>query len=263
MIDTIKSYCPSLPSIDWQKSVKQTLLPRAASLGVGTIANFDTPTAYAISYVTRQVLSNPLAFCLRKLYVAGENAYDHIDPNSEMFPGANKLKAIAGYSAMAAAPLLYFTLPFVAAYQVCEMTGYPIDPYSMVLGSITGGMVHHIVQARLQEDPFANEEGVLSINKDNFQKEVLEADLPVVIDAYATWCPPCKMMAPIFSEISKELSGKVKFVKFNVDENRELAQTLNVNSMPTFLFYKEGKLANTHSGAMGKEAFKHLCLNNS
>ncbi len=90
----------------------------------------------------------------------------------------------------------------------------------------------------------------------NFKKEVLQSKMPVVVDAYANWCPPCKAVAPIFASLSSEMKGKVKFVKFNVDEERSLAKDLNIEAMPTFLFYKNGECVGKHTGAMDKDGFR-------
>ncbi len=90
----------------------------------------------------------------------------------------------------------------------------------------------------------------------NFKKEMLQSKMPVVVDAYATWCPPCKAVAPVFASLSSEMKGKIKFVKFNVDEERSLAKDLNIEAMPTFLFYKNGQCVGKHAGAMDRDGFK-------
>jgi len=95
---------------------------------------------------------------------------------------------------------------------------------------------------------------IIPIGKgEEFSKEVQESNIPVVMDCYAKWCPPCKKMAPIFYELSQEWMGRVKFVKFDIEANPTLAQELKVKSMPTFLFFKEGKVVGRHVGALPKE----------
>lgn len=96
----------------------------------------------------------------------------------------------------------------------------------------------------------------IPVTTQNFEKEVLQSSLPVVIDVYATWCGPCKMMGPIFEELSKDLSEKYKFVSINIDEQREIAIQHSVSSIPTFLFFKNGKLAAKETGYMNKEILK-------
>ena len=81
----------------------------------------------------------------------------------------------------------------------------------------------------------------LKLNSENFEKEVLNSKEPVLVDFYADWCGPCKMMAPIIEEIANELQGKAKVGKINVDENQDLAMEYNVMSIPTIIIFKEGK----------------------
>ncbi len=96
---------------------------------------------------------------------------------------------------------------------------------------------------------------VLSINKDQFQKEVAEKKGLVMVDFYADWCGPCKLTSPIIEELSEEHKD-VSFVKVNVDNNQELASQYSVFSIPTFIVFKDGKLATQFVGAMGKEGFE-------
>ena len=80
------------------------------------------------------------------------------------------------------------------------------------------------------------------VTSKNFEKEVLKSDLPVIVDFYAEWCGPCQKLAPVFDELSKELANKFKLVKVNIDEQRDLAISYNVSSIPTTLFIKNGKI---------------------
>ena len=93
---------------------------------------------------------------------------------------------------------------------------------------------------------------VLNINEKNFEEEVLKSDKPVIIDFYATWCGPCKMMSPIIDEISKECSDKVKVGKIDTDENASLAEEYGIMSIPTFLAFKNGKMIGTAVGMQDK-----------
>lgn len=81
----------------------------------------------------------------------------------------------------------------------------------------------------------------LRLSSENFEKEVLNSDKPVLVDFYADWCGPCKMMAPVIEELAGELQGKSKVGKINVDENQDLAMEYNVMSIPTLIIFKEGK----------------------
>lgn len=99
------------------------------------------------------------------------------------------------------------------------------------------------------------------ISKD-FNKEVLESKIPVLIDFYADWCGPCKMMLPIVEEVAESLSGKVNVVKINVDEETELAIKYNVSSIPTFVLIKDRQVVTTLVGMRDKEELKDMINNN-
>lgn len=97
-----------------------------------------------------------------------------------------------------------------------------------------------------------NEMSALNITKENFKQEVLESSKPVLVDFFATWCGPCKMLSPVIDEIAEERSD-IKVVKVNVDEQRELASQFGVMSIPTLVVIKEGKVVNTAMGARPKK----------
>lgn len=91
------------------------------------------------------------------------------------------------------------------------------------------------------------------INEEQFVSEVVESDIPVVVDFYASWCAPCKAISPILSKLSEEYEGKVKFVKIDTDENSDLASEYGVRSLPTLLFFSVDELKKTLVGAVSKD----------
>ncbi len=93
---------------------------------------------------------------------------------------------------------------------------------------------------------------VLKISEENFEEEVLKADKPVIIDFYADWCGPCRMMSPIIDEIAEEKAETLKVGKVNVDENQELAMKYGVMSIPTIVIIKNEKVEKTFVGVRSK-----------
>ena len=91
------------------------------------------------------------------------------------------------------------------------------------------------------------------ITKENFENEVLKSELPVLVDFWATWCGPCRMLAPVVGEISEEYAGRVKVGKVNVDEEPELAEMFGILSIPTLLYFKDGKQVDSSIGYRAKE----------
>lgn len=94
---------------------------------------------------------------------------------------------------------------------------------------------------------------VLKITKENYETEVLKSDKLVLIDFYADWCGPCKMMSPIIDEIAEEVGDKIKVGKINVDENQELAMEYEVMSIPTISILQNGEVKNSFVGVRKKE----------
>ncbi len=94
---------------------------------------------------------------------------------------------------------------------------------------------------------------VLKITSENFEQEVINSDKVIVVDFYADWCGPCKMMTPIIEEIAKELDGKANVGKINVDDNQNLAVKYQVMSIPTIAIFKQGKVIQSFVGVTDKQ----------
>ena len=93
----------------------------------------------------------------------------------------------------------------------------------------------------------------VKLTDENFEKEVLESDLPVLIDFWAQWCAPCNMVAPVVEEIAKDYEGKLKVGKLNVDEAQKVASQYGIMSIPTLMIFKNGKEVEQMVGAAPKE----------
>jgi thioredoxin 1 len=95
-------------------------------------------------------------------------------------------------------------------------------------------------------------EGIKEIDDSNFEDEVLKSDMPVLVDFWAPWCGPCKAIAPIIDELSKDFSGKLKFTKFNVDESPLTPGKYGIRAIPTLIFFKDGQVSEQITGMVAK-----------
>ena len=98
----------------------------------------------------------------------------------------------------------------------------------------------------------------VTITKENFENEVLNSDKPVILDFWAGWCGPCKMLSPVMDEIAEEAGNTVKVGKVNIDEERELASKFRVMSIPTIVAIKDGSVVDTKVGVQPKEVIKSM-----
>jgi thioredoxin 1 len=92
----------------------------------------------------------------------------------------------------------------------------------------------------------------LAVNAANFEQEVLKSSIPVLVDFWAEWCQPCRVVGPLLDQLAEEYSGRVKICKVNVDEDNDLAGSHNVVSIPTMVVYKDGKVVRQQVGAVPK-----------
>jgi len=99
---------------------------------------------------------------------------------------------------------------------------------------------------------------VLEITDGNFEAEVLAADIPVLVDFWAEWCGPCRMLAPTIEEVAGEYKGKVKVGKVNTDENREVSVKFGISAIPTVIVFKDGQIVKKFVGLVSKKEFKKV-----
>ncbi|MEG2044870.1 MAG: thioredoxin [Clostridia bacterium] len=99
---------------------------------------------------------------------------------------------------------------------------------------------------------------IIKLTNENFKESIKNATTPIIVDFWASWCQPCRMIAPVLEEINTELSGKVLIGKVNIDEEGELAMEYNVSSIPTLLIFKNGELINRSIGFTDKDSIINL-----
>jgi len=97
---------------------------------------------------------------------------------------------------------------------------------------------------------------ILHVTDADFENEIIKSDIPAMVDFWADWCGPCKMVAPVIEELADEFKGKVKIAKMNVDQNRQTPAKFGIRSIPTMIFFKNGEVVNVIIGAQPKEILK-------
>ena len=99
---------------------------------------------------------------------------------------------------------------------------------------------------------------VMTITHENFNKEVLQSDKPVLLDFWAPWCGPCRAIAPVIEELTQEFDGKVKILKMNVDENPSTPSKYGIRAIPTLILFKNGEVVEQVTGAVSKASLKQM-----
>ncbi|HEV2209309.1 MAG TPA: thioredoxin [Verrucomicrobiae bacterium] len=97
---------------------------------------------------------------------------------------------------------------------------------------------------------------IVALTQENFAKEVLESTQPILVDFWAEWCGPCKMLAPILDELAQEYNGRIRIGKVNIDESQQLAAEYGIHSIPTLLLFRNGQVADQIVGARSKRDLK-------
>ena len=103
---------------------------------------------------------------------------------------------------------------------------------------------------------------IVNLSDESFEKDVLQSDNPVLVDYWAEWCGPCKMIAPILDEVSSEYSDKLKIAKLDVDQNQTTSTKYGIRGIPTLMLFKEGNIVATHVGALTKSQLTALIEKN-
>ncbi|GIU24113.1 thioredoxin TrxA [Shewanella colwelliana] len=104
---------------------------------------------------------------------------------------------------------------------------------------------------------------IITLTDDSFENDVINSEIPVLVDFWAEWCGPCKMIAPILDDVAEEYAGKVTIAKLNVDQNNASPAKYGVRGIPTLLMFKNGELADTKVGALSKTQLKEFIEANS
>lgn len=152
------------------------------------------------------------------------------------------------------------TIILLAIFIALLVIIYNLTSNQAVQSNISSNMVNTntaVIEETATNNKEEEEMEVMKVSKENFEKEVLQSDKKVLIDFYADWCGPCKMLSPIVAEFAKE-NDTIKVVKINIDENEELAVNYGVMSIPTLVVVENGKTKNTSVGLISKSEIEEL-----
>lgn len=121
----------------------------------------------------------------------------------------------------------------------------------------------HIISGRLITTENPVHQNIVEVTDDNFDQEVLQSEVPVLVDYWAEWCGPCKMIAPILDEIAEEYGDKVKIAKLNIDNNQNTPPKYGIRGIPTLMLFKNGSVEGTKVGALSKTQLASFIDSNS
>jgi thioredoxin 1 len=139
----------------------------------------------------------------------------------------------------------------------CPLTANPWR--GAIYGALLGGLFYYVSGGSSPASMNKSTANIKLIKEGEFDAEVVQSSLPVVVDFYTTWCGPCKLLAPMLDELAGPLANQVKFVKINVDEAPALSQRFDIQAIPTLIFFKNGKVADKLIGLPSKDTLKtHL-----
>jgi len=120
--------------------------------------------------------------------------------------------------------------------------------------------IHHVPKGTCLLATFMNKKmtnnNISEVNDDNFQREVIDSSIPVLLDFGADWCAPCKMIAPFMEELAAEYKKKIKICEVNVDTNKEISEKYQITAIPTLLFFKDGNIMSKQIGLCSKKELK-------
>jgi thioredoxin 1 len=136
----------------------------------------------------------------------------------------------------------------------CPLTANPWR--GAIYGALLGGLFYYVSGGSSPASMNKSTANIKLIKEGEFDAEVAQSSLPVVVDFYATWCGPCKLLAPMLDELAGPLASKIKFVKVNVDEAPSLSQRFGVQAIPTLIFFKNGNVADKLIGLPSKDTLK-------
>lgn len=233
---SIRQYLPSVPKVDL-KEMQRFAEHGAASTAVGSLVTLNDPRGVAIQVAVSKILYSPIVLSINSLRQAVKKSE----------PGLIEVAAMALFTAATGAYI---------GQQAARQIGYDPHYLSGFLGQLI--VLPYYIYKGVQEinNIKSDDSKITFVTDDNFQKEVIESEIPVAVDIYTNWCGPCKLFSPTFSKYSFEMEGKVKFCKVDLEKATAVGGRFPITSIPTLLFFKNGELVDSYAGLLGDLQFK-------